>query len=440
MATRVAIISDLHLGGDRPGMMSRPERLARFLATLPQRVQPDETLHLVVDGDFVDFLAAKPWRPFTADPHEAVQKLEATARDERFTPIFSALARLLRAGTPIDLLIGNHDLELALPPVYRALLKLLETSPERLRLHSDGSALQMGALLVEHGNRYDGANANDWTDLRAIASALSRFETPSHELDPSPGSRLVEAVVNPIKARYPFVDLLKPTGELTALLLFAFEPSFARHAERIAFILRGARLRGGDKRSTRHAISQIEDPDDALAATFDGLYANLRAPPHHHVPLHDWLDFAVERDRHGIAGRLERGEPLDHGQLQRIRLALHRLLLDDRSAAPDGPTGHQGAEAARILAAGAGAISTVVMGHTHLARHVGSGERASYINTGTWADVVRVPAAAMDDDGALEAFLRDLHADVRPDAPATWADVRLGNDGAVERAVLQHEK
>jgi len=417
-------------------MISRPERLARFLAELPGRLQADERLRLVIGGDFVDFLAAPPWRAFTADPREAVAKLEATARDERFAPIFDGLGRLLAAGTPVDLLIGNHDLELALPPVRDALLARLGTTPDRLRFHTSGAALRIGGLLVEHGNRYDGANANDWEDLRAIASALSRFETPSHHLDASPGSRLVEHVVNPLKARYPFIDLLKPQGELTALLLFAFEPSLERHAERIASILRGARLRGIDRRSTRHACSQIEEHDDELAAVFGQSYVELRAA-RHHVPLHAWVDFALERDTHGLAGRLERGEKIPPHQLRAIRLALQRLLLDDRSAAPDGPIGHQGREAARILASSGGAIDTVVMGHTHLARHVGPPDRARYVNTGTWADVVRVPTEAMTDDDALAAFLADLHADRRPEVPATWADVRLEADGRVARARLE---
>src|SRR5690606_32657235 len=136
-----------------------------------------------------------------------------------------------------------------------------------------------------------------------------RYETPSHTLDPSPGSRLVERFVNPLKARYPFIDLLKPQGELTALLLFAFDPSLERHVEHIAAILRGARLRGGDRRSTRHARSQIEHHDDALAQAFGESYAALRGS-HGHVPLHEWVGFAVERERHGIEARLERGEPI----------------------------------------------------------------------------------------------------------------------------------
>jgi hypothetical protein len=97
-AIRVAVISDLHLGGDPPHMMSRPGRLAAFIDRLPGELAADEDLELVIDGDFVAFLAAEPWLPFTADPDEAVAKLQRTMQGEPFGPVFDALGRHLAAG------------------------------------------------------------------------------------------------------------------------------------------------------------------------------------------------------------------------------------------------------------------------------------------------------------------------------------------------------
>lgn len=68
----------------------------------------------------------------------------------------------------------------------------------------DGRAYRIGGALIEHGNGYDGANMNDWEGLRAMASAQSRSEAPPRPVIVSPGSRLVEAVINPIKKGYPF--------------------------------------------------------------------------------------------------------------------------------------------------------------------------------------------------------------------------------------------
>ena len=38
-------------------------------------------------------------------------------------------------------------------------------------------------------------------------------------------------------------------------------------------------------------------------------------------------------------------------------------------------------------------FSIVVFGHTHLAKRVGLGGGGTYLNTGTWADLMRMPAA-----------------------------------------------
>jgi len=37
-ATRMMVISDLHLGGVEPCMMSQPQQLSTFIAGLPQRL------------------------------------------------------------------------------------------------------------------------------------------------------------------------------------------------------------------------------------------------------------------------------------------------------------------------------------------------------------------------------------------------------------------
>ena len=57
---RAIVISDLHLGGEAPRMMNHPDELARFITQLPTRLNRDEKLELVINGDFVDFLAVLP--------------------------------------------------------------------------------------------------------------------------------------------------------------------------------------------------------------------------------------------------------------------------------------------------------------------------------------------------------------------------------------------
>src|SRR5262249_6907554 len=58
-------------------------------------------------------------------------------------------------------------------------------------------------------------------------------------------------------------------------------------------------------------------------------------------------------------------------------------------------------------------FKVVVYGHTHLAKQVPLSNGATYLNSGTWVDLMRVPVAVLgDEQGAataeLEGFLDDL--------------------------------
>jgi len=86
-----------------------------------------------------------------------------------------------------------------------------------------------------------------------------------------------------------------------------------------------------------------------------------------------------------------------------------------------------------------GEVETVVMGHTHLPRRHGPADRASYINTGSWADVIRIPNEVLEpgNGAALEQLLIDLWNDeVRTFAPV-HASLRIDGDGHVREARLQ---
>jgi UDP-2,3-diacylglucosamine pyrophosphatase LpxH len=226
-AIRLIVISDLHLGGLAPHMMSQPDQLAVFIDRLPQQQATDEVLELVIAGDFIDFLAIPEFKSWTPDPAEARAKLEYTLRSP-FAPVFAALGRHVAGGHRLTVLLGNHDIELTLPSVQDAFLRGIGANSHQVKFMDDGSAYRVGTALIEHGNRYDGANVNDWDGLRAIRSAQSRNEPPPVKLAISAGSVIVERVVNAIKPRYPFIDLLQPQDKLLAYLLLAFEPSLLR--------------------------------------------------------------------------------------------------------------------------------------------------------------------------------------------------------------------
>jgi UDP-2,3-diacylglucosamine pyrophosphatase LpxH len=475
-ARRVFVISDLHLGGLPPTMMSTPDRLAVFIESMPSRLQPDEQLELVINGDFVDFLAIEPCEAWTSSSDRAREKLlntvgrskftpvfdetfdawtstssdrareklPNTAGGSKFTPVFDALGRLVAAGHCLTILLGNHDLELAIPAVRDSLLDTLEATPHQVHCVFDGAAYRIGGALIEHGNRYDVANENDWDGLRTIASALSRGESSPASLRVSAGSFLVEKVVAALKPRYPFIDLLHPQGELLALLLAAFEPALVFDLPKVGRVFRANRLQNSNTRGVQpghsYAVaSTITEPpvDEELRVTFGAAYESLMMVSEQ-VSLSDVLFAAWNARRDSLSEILARGEDIPPARLEQIRVAMRRMLLDDTSDRIDGDTQQYGLAAQRITESSGGAIDVVLMGHTHLARHVGPPDRAAYINCGSWTDVIRVPrdVLAAGRHAELQHFLTELSRGGLRSPSATYADLRIERNGRVSTAKL----
>lgn len=444
-ARRVIVISDLHIGGKAPAMMSSGDRLARFIRGLPAQRLVDESLELVIAGDFIDFLAEEPYASWTAQPDEGVSKLRRVMKDEQFSPVFSALAWFVGEGHALTVLVGNHDVELALPAAQAALLERLQATPHQVKFVDDGRAYRIGRMLIEHGNRYDGANENDWTNLRIIASTQSRGEASPVELRVSAGSWMVEKVVAPLKERYPFIDLLQPQGELLALLLAAFEPGFVFDLKRISRSLHAQRLEASNAKGQQpghtyaaSAYAPAAPTDPELLAAFGEAYTALRESPKKEVSVADVLLAAWRNRKDGLRDRLQSGAEIPLKQLEQIRVAMKKLLLADKDNHWGGDTAQYGAAAQRLLDTESAKTELVVMGHTHLARHHGPPGRANYINSGTWADVIRVPAAVLE-PGAhaqLTLFLQQLLSGGLRDSPATYADVRIEHSGRVSKARL----
>jgi hypothetical protein len=146
-------------------------------------------------------------------------------------------------------------------------------------------------------------------------------------------------------------------------------------------------------------------------------------------------------------------------ELARLRLIAKNALVGDTSDILSSVDDALAVAAGEILTRSKGAVQTVIMGHTHLAREVtprsnaalfpedwrdrielaqqeGTEHRALYINTGTWADRVRVDVEKLEDDDYLVGFLQDLIDDVRPRLVAHFGEVVVASTGEVIHARL----
>jgi len=114
----VYVVSDLHLGGfvGSYGGARRDYRIFRESAALAtfvaQLSQDARNICLVLNGDIVDFLAEEEGAYF--DWVGALAKLKRIMSDPDQVVVWEALRGYVAAGKDLVLVLGNHDVELAL--------------------------------------------------------------------------------------------------------------------------------------------------------------------------------------------------------------------------------------------------------------------------------------------------------------------------------------
>ena len=435
MSTTIFVISDLHLGGE-PGpngsvgfQMCPPAnqaRLAEFIEGLPLR-QPQKDVRLILAGDIVDFLAESEWAAFTLDKNEAHTKLQRIIRNTQ--PVWTALKGFIAHGGGLTLMLGNHDIELCLPGVRHLLLETLGEG--RVEFLYDNEAFSFGPVLIEHGNRYDEWNAVPYGALRRVRSQLSRGMTA--QLFPAlPGSQLVVEVMNRLKADYSFIDLLKPEDAGVLPIVAALGAGSVRD------------LWQGFRKYLQTREIEFDDNRQPVDETF------ITAPNDRDQQMFDLAeDIAAGGDATQVSAMADllRGarDAVSATVREYRRKALfkalrglvehHRLTFNVEVENPLYLTGAKTGAAC--------GYEVIVYGHTHLAKRVplGASEKdlPVYLNTGTWADLMRIPDAvwAETEDTArsvLDEFVADLESDTvgrwRRAAP-TFAKIEVAGNRVV---------
>ena len=411
------VVSDLHLGGPTGFQIFASGSELAWLAD-SVRLSPAKGLAaLLVNGDFIDFLAEEPARAF--DPDGAAAKLSRVMADAAFKPAFDAMARLL--ATPNRLLIvnlGNHDLELALPWVRSRLVAALcgqdTAARARLLLVTDGTGVLAtvgrARVLCQHGNEIDAWNVTDHERLRRIARD-GQYGKPAEPWSPNAGSQLVVEVMNQVKASYPFVDLLKPETQAVVPILSALNPALLKRMQELgAVAARTAtdlvRMRtgflGADDEGGPVVVAGEQAP--VWRGPAPGASAQLlmeqaeQAFQAGTTPIS--LVRATQAEQLGLwqaAWDWMRGQP----RHEVLREALE-FLDQDRSFDPSAPDDTFRQFDSRV----APEIDLLLTGHTHLARSLkrsrGDGH---YFNSGTWARLMRVaPEVRRDKERFKQLF------------------------------------
>lgn len=479
----IVVISDLHMGGSPPGdpaagdlgtsICSSYERLASFIEWVGSR-GGDTPIELVLAGDVVDFLADDTFTDgrsysevWTTSESRAIEKLDRIVQRSRGNSKkgpFDALRDLVKKGNRLVILIGNHDVELSLPGVRRRLRE--HVAPEGgadFEYIFDGEAYTIGDLLIEHGNRYDRFNQIDHNLLRQERSLVSRgiptetLTVGTELFQAPPGTFLVIHLINKLKTKYRFVDLLKPETEAVIPLLLFLEPSCKPLLEAILKLypaLRSLPSRGLQSAVlTKRAGDLGPDarPNASSTPVVDELLQRMLGSDSIELIDQTQQDYddagnmnasrssksAISRVLDGLADfRFDLSTIMSAIPNTKFHL-LRRILLRalNENCFNSSVEAAEYRDAAEELSRN-GRFSTVIFGHTHLPKKVLLHEgRAKYYNCGTWADIIRLPANLRHEDerglDAVEKFVSALRLnsyDEYVTTMATYVEVTMEGD------------
>ncbi len=438
------VISDLHLGGP-PGfqIFNSGAELERLINHL--RARPEESrVALLINGDFVDFLAERPSMHF--DPAGAVEKLDRIAtKDPAFKPIFDALKTFAATeNRSLIINLGNHDLELALPWVRDHLMSILSKNNEaargRITLAFDGAGylcrVGKSRVLCVHGNEVDTWNVADYETIRKFGREVVQGR-PVESWIPNAGSQLVVDVMNDLKSRYPFVDLLKPEMGAVIPTLIALAPDQRSKISAINAIVRrklvdwakiktgflGAEeaegeLTGRTVEMAGFAAAMNPSMQDVAGSGLAHLSGNGSVDDDRRRQAAAMLDKAEERLNRGISPMSlipgdHRGEFLGFTSalwelftggetVEVLRKALEKLG-EDRSFEPNEPDTTYTTLDERI----GDTADFLIAGHTHLERALQRKQgRGWYFNSGTWARLIKLEKKILDSETEFEKVFK----------------------------------
>lgn len=420
-------ISDLHLGG-LPGfqIFDSGKELAWLIDHL-RTMDPARRIALVINGDFVDFLAEEPTRHF--DPLNAVRKLDRIVSDPAFSDVWKALKEFVKAPQrTLFVNLGNHDLELALPWVRHRLLDILSdgnpSARGRVVLSFEGAGVlcRVGTAraLCVHGNEVDDWNLADYEKLRRMGRDIAQGR-PVTDWQPNAGSKMVIEVMNDLKQRYPFIDLLKPETDGLIPTLLALVPEkrakfddLLRVASRLgqdkvrrSFGLLSGEL-AGDLDDDTGLTSPIKPMTRASAKEFtQDLQANLLRETEKRIddgtdPL-DLINLDPEDQLLGKSSALFR-RMIGQTGAEVLRDALEKLQQDRNFefSFRDKDTFQ------RIDDLIGGSIDFLITGHTHLERALPRNRGGYYFNSGTWARLIRFEKDLLTDPVGFAAVFERL--------------------------------
>jgi UDP-2,3-diacylglucosamine pyrophosphatase LpxH len=235
----VVVISDLHVGSGQLDDFDTAIEL-EFVAFIRDLLSRAEPIELVINGDFLEFVQAEPWRDTTlrgATPAGELLCFTQTQSLRKLNNILASHPNVFRAlgwflAKPANRLVimpGNHDVDLFWGDVRTELRATLNDFAraevgDRLVYHLSRVYRPdvMPTIWIEHGhqldvnNRFYLQNIERWSERSPpIFAGIDGEE----RLLACIGTRFLDEYINDLDQTYPFVDNVKPFSKFVRMFL-----------------------------------------------------------------------------------------------------------------------------------------------------------------------------------------------------------------------------
>lgn len=425
----IHVISDIHMGGNQLDfqILRETKRLANYISWIG-RQRPDGRVALILNGDVIDTLA-EDIRGYVA-VDEAVAILQRIMKDPSFSGIWNALADFVKSeGRTLIIIIGNHDIELSFPTVQHLIVSYLAGADLAARARIEFSTTGAGytctvgnaRIYCTHGNEVDAWNYNRYEDLAKVGRRLNvgRSLDPS-EWYPNAGTRMVREVMNDVKRRFAWIDLLKPETSAAIGTLLVLDPSQMSKIGKLLSIV-GEKVQGQKQVDQRLSAEGFQQPSQDVPMPFNAnnlLGPNLKAgilgakaPGQRNAD--EMLLAAEESFNQPNANIAAADSTLGTPQLifdsltgwlrgvgkdEALRRALKDWLANDKTF----DISDQDDTYKQVTAAVGPSIDFIITGHTHLERAIDMGGGRYYFNTGTWIRLLQFTEAMLKDSSSFK--------------------------------------
>jgi UDP-2,3-diacylglucosamine pyrophosphatase LpxH len=271
-------------------------------------------------------------------------------------------------------------------------------------------------VFCTHGNEVDPWNYVRYEDLSKAGRRVNAGRSlDASEWEPNAGTKLVKDVMNEVKRRYAWIDLLKPETQAALGVLLVLDPKQAEKIGRFPAIV-GKLITGAREYDGRLSVDAIALPDPAVASAPSTIPVEKLLGPNVTQSMRSTGDdmlLTAEQNYQTPRGRAAQDQTLGTPQLIWDRLtgwltrvgpdeALRRALLDwlkdDKTFALD----TQDYTFKQVRSSIGSGIDFVVTGHSHLARAIDMSGGRYYFNCGTWIRLMQFTSAMLKDTASFQ--------------------------------------